>query len=49
MPILLSASKLKKQIETKAYAFGVSPVVCILISEYVIQLLREAQATPASS
>lgn len=38
----LSASELKKCIEVKAYAYGVSAPVSTLIGEYVIKLLREA-------
>lgn len=40
--ILLSAKLLQERIERKAYAYGVSSAVAVLISEYVIELLREA-------
>ena len=40
--ILISASQLKNRIEAKAYAYGVSAAVSTLISEYVVELLREA-------
>ncbi|MFH1236055.1 MAG: hypothetical protein V1685_03915 [Parcubacteria group bacterium] len=39
--ILLSASQLKKQVETKAYAYGMSSVVSALLGEYVVELLRQ--------
>lgn len=37
----LSASLLKRRIETKAYAYGVSSTVATLLSEYVVDLLRQ--------
>ena len=40
-PIALSAATLKNQVERKAYAYGVSSAVSILISEYVVELLRK--------
>jgi hypothetical protein len=51
--LVLSASLLKKRIENKAYAYGVSSVVAALIGEYVIDLLRgggrlELHAEPAT-
>ena len=36
----LSLFLLKRRIENKAYAYGVSSVVATLISEYVVDLLR---------
>lgn len=41
--VVLSASKLKQQIETKAFAYGVSSVVSTLLGEYVIELIQEAK------
>lgn len=41
-PVVLSAPVLKKRVERKAFAYGVSSTVATLISEYVIELLREA-------
>ena len=38
----ISASQLKKRIEIKAYAYGVSSVVSTLLGEYVVELLRDA-------
>ncbi len=40
-PITLSATRLREQVETKAYAYGVSPVVSTLLGEYVVDLLRQ--------
>lgn len=41
--VVLSASLLKQQVETKAYAYGVSPTVSSLLGEFVVALLRKAQ------
>lgn len=38
----LSASLLKRRIETKAYAYGVSSTVAALLGEYVVDLLRQS-------
>jgi hypothetical protein len=38
----LSAPLLKRRIETKAFAYGVSSTVATLLSEYVIELLRQS-------
>lgn len=35
---------LRRRIETKAFAYGVSSVVATLLAEYVIDLLRIASA-----
>ena len=43
--VVLSASKLKQDIETKAYAYGVSSAVCALLGEYVIELIKQAKLT----
>jgi hypothetical protein len=43
--VVLSASKLKQDIETKAYAYGVSSAVCTLLGEYVIELIKQAKLT----
>ncbi len=40
--IAISAFKLKKQVEQKAYAYGTPPAVAALLGEYVIDILREA-------
>jgi|GEM_PF-1839523 hypothetical protein len=44
-PVVLSASKLKQEIETKAFAYGVSSAVCALLGEYVIDLIKQAKLT----
>ena len=38
----LSASLLRRRIETKAFAYGVSSTVATLLGEYVVDLLRQA-------
>ena len=40
--LIISAPLLKKRVENKAYAYGASPIVATLISEYVIKILKEA-------
>ncbi len=40
-PHSLSASQLKRNIEHKAYAYGVSPAVSTLLGEYVVELIRQ--------
>ncbi|MFC1787879.1 hypothetical protein ACFLZY_01520 [Patescibacteria group bacterium] len=44
--IIVSASNLKEQIETKAYAYGVSSAVATLLGEFVVNLLRQASQQP---
>ena len=39
-PYKLSASWLQDSIERKAYAYGISPAVSILLGEYVIELIK---------
>jgi hypothetical protein len=36
---------LKRRVETKAYAYGVSSTVAALLGEYVVELLRESSET----
>ena len=48
-PIALSALELKKRIEKKAFAYGVSSVVATLLGEYVIELLRAASSSPLTT
>lgn len=43
-PQVLSAHLLKRRIELKAYAYGVSSVVATLLGEYVVDLLRQSSA-----
>jgi len=38
----LSLSLLKRRIENKAFAYGISSTVGVLLAEYVIDLLRAA-------
>lgn len=45
----LSAPQLRRRIETKAYAYGVSSTVAALIGEYVVELLRESADAPSLS
>lgn len=39
---IIHASQLRRQIEEKAYAYGAPEAVGTLLSEYVIELLRDA-------
>lgn len=38
----LSAPQLRRRIENKAFAYGVSSTVATLIGEYVVALLRDS-------
>lgn len=40
-PRKLSATDLKRNIEHKAYVYGVSPAVSTLLGEYVVDLIRQ--------
>lgn len=40
--IALSVPLLRRRVETKAYAYGVSSTVSVLLGEYVVELLRNA-------
>ncbi len=40
----LSTRYLREEIERKAYAYGVSPVVAFLLGEHAVHVLREAAA-----
>lgn len=44
MLITLSAQHMREEIERKAYAYGVSPVVAFLLGEHAVTVLREARA-----
>ncbi len=44
MLITLSAQRMREEIERKAYAYGVSPVVAFLLGEHAVSVLREARA-----
>lgn len=44
MPTLIVSTKqLRKDMETKAYAYGVSPAVAGLLGDYIVEYLRELQ------
>lgn len=43
-PRPISARELTTAVERKAYAFGISEPVSILLGEYVIELIRELYA-----
>jgi len=44
MPTLLvSAKQLRKDMETKAYAYGVSSAVAGLLGDYIVDYLRDLQ------
>lgn len=43
MLITLSAQHMREEIERKAYAYGVSPVVAFLLGEHAVSVLREAR------
>ncbi len=40
--IALSVPLLKRRVETKAFAYGVSSTVATLLSEYVVELLTQS-------
>lgn len=42
--VRLKASDLKRCVERKAYAYGVSSVVSTLLGEYVVELIKETYA-----
>lgn len=44
MLITLSAQHMREEIERKAYAYGVSPVVAFLLGEHAVSILRDARA-----
>lgn len=46
-PVLVSARELKKAVERKAYAYGISEAVSILLGEYVVDLIKNLYAKPA--
>lgn len=45
-PVVVSARELKEAIERKAYAYGVSEAVCVLLGEYVLDLIRNLYDKP---
>ena len=45
-PIIVSARELKQAVERKAYAYGISEAVSILLGEYVVELIKNFYAKP---
>ncbi len=45
-PVIVSARELKTAVERKAYAYGISETVSILLGEYVVELIRNIYAKP---
>lgn len=45
-PVMVSARELKEAIERRAYAFGISEAVSILLGEYVVELIKHLYAKP---
>lgn len=45
-PVKVSARELKQAVERKAYAYGISETVSILLGEYVVDLIRDLYAKP---
>ncbi len=45
-PVVVSARELKKAVERKAYAYGTSEAVSILLGEYVVDLIKNLYAKP---
>lgn len=45
-PVMVSARELKEAIERKAYAYGISEAVSILLGEYVVDLIKNLYAKP---
>lgn len=45
-PVVISARKLKEAVERRAYAYGISEVVSILLGEYVVDLIKNLYAKP---
>jgi hypothetical protein len=45
-PVVVSARELKQAVERKAYAYGISEPVSILLGEYVVELIKNLYAKP---
>jgi len=43
-PVIVSARELKEAVERKAYAYGISETVSILLGEYVVELIKTMYA-----
>lgn len=46
VPVMVSARELKQAVERKAYAYGISEAVSILLGEYVVDLIKNLYAKP---
>lgn len=42
--VMVSARELKEAVERKAYAYGISQAVSILLGEYVVDLIKNLYA-----
>lgn len=42
--VMVSARELKEAVERKAYAYGISEAVSILLGEYVVDLIKNLYA-----
>lgn len=47
-PVMVSARELKQAVERKAYAYGISEAVSILLGEYVVDLIKHLYAKPTN-
>lgn len=47
-PVMVSARELKQAVERKAFAYGISEAVCILLGEYVVDLIKNLYAKPTN-
>lgn len=45
-PVAVSARELRTAIERKAYAYGISEPISILLGEYVVELIKNLYAKP---
>ncbi|MBI4592010.1 hypothetical protein HY733_01005, partial [Candidatus Uhrbacteria bacterium] len=43
-PVVVSARELKEAVERRAYAYGISETVSILLGEYVVDLIKNLYA-----
>ncbi len=44
--VAVSARELREAVECKAYAYGISEPVSILLGEYVVELIKNLYAKP---
>jgi hypothetical protein len=45
-PVIISARELKEAVERKAYAYGICEAVCLLLGEYVVDLIKTFYENP---